>query len=397
MKLSIVIVNYNVKYFLEQCLIAVRAATAGLDVEVYVVDNQSSDGSVEYLRPKFPEVYFIENQDNPGFAKANNQAIRQCESEYILLLNPDTVIGENSLHTLCRFMDEHPEAGAVGVKMLNGHGAFLAESKRSFPTPWVSFCKLFGLSALFPRSTRFAAYSLPYLNPDQKHQVEVLAGAFMLLRHNALKKTGLFDESFFMYGEDIDLSYRITRAGLQNYYLPERILHYKGESTKKGDRKYLHAFYDAMLIFYKKYYPQSGLLISGLIRLSIALRKGYAALFEKKFKPNKKQKTHRKWLVFCAETQAESARETIGQRLAGLLSIDMQTIPMDFQTTPTEQSLNNFAIKKSCTDIVFCYPDLSFEKMLIVMDKAADKTITYHIYHRNNGLLISPNDCIVYS
>lgn len=236
MKLSIIIVNYNVKYFLEQCLCSVRAAIAGMEAEVLVVDNHSADGSVEYLRPRFPEVTFIENKDNPGFAKANNQAIRISSGEYVLLLNPDTVIGEESVRSLCFFMDEHPEAGGIGVKMLDGHGVFLAESKRSFPSPWVSFCKIFGLSKLFPSSRLFARYSLPYLNKEKQHKVEVLAGAFMLLRRKALDKVGLLDESFFMYGEDIDLSYRIVQGGYVNYYIPERILHYKGESTKHGDQ-----------------------------------------------------------------------------------------------------------------------------------------------------------------
>ena len=197
-KLSVIIVNYNVKYFLEQCLYSVRAAVTGMDAEVFVVDNNSTDGSVEYLRPKFPEVVFIENKDNPGFAKANNQAIRQCTGEYVLLLNPDTVVGEESLRSLCFQMDEDPEIGAIGVKMLNGHGVFLPESKRAFPSPWVSFCKIFGLSKLFPNSPAFARYSLPYLDKEQTHKVEVLAGAFMLLRHEALDKVGLLDESFFM-------------------------------------------------------------------------------------------------------------------------------------------------------------------------------------------------------
>lgn len=161
-KLSVIIVNYNVKYFLEQCLYSVRAAVTGMDAEVFVVDNNSTDGSVEYLRPKFPEVVFIENKDNPGFAKANNQAIRQCTGEYVLLLNPDTVVGEESLRSLCFQMDEDPEIGAIGVKMLNGHGVFLPESKRAFPSPWVSFCKIFGLTKLFPNSPAFARYSLPY-------------------------------------------------------------------------------------------------------------------------------------------------------------------------------------------------------------------------------------------
>ena len=249
-----------------------------MDAEVFVVDNNSTDGSVEYLRPKFPEVVFIENKDNPGFAKANNQAIRQCTGEYVLLLNPDTVVGEESLRSLCFQMDEDPEIGAIGVKMLNGHGVFLPESKRAFPSPWVSFCKIFGLSKLFPNSPAFARYSLPYLDKEQTHKVEVLAGAFMLLRHEALDKVGLLDESFFMYGEDIDLSYRIVLGGYKNLYVPERILHYKGESTKHGDLRYIRAFYGAMLIFYKKYYPGAGWLMRILIRLAVLLKACWAMI-----------------------------------------------------------------------------------------------------------------------
>jgi GT2 family glycosyltransferase len=386
-KISIVIVNYNVKYILAQCLYSVQAAANGLDIEIFVVDNNSTDGSVACLRPQFPEVVFIENDDNPGFAKANNQAIHQCNGEYILLLNPDTVIGEDCLQNLCRFLDEHPQAGAAGVKMLNGHGAFLPESKRSFPTPWVSFCKLFGLSKLFPRSRRFAAYSLPYLNPDETHRVEVLAGAFMLLRHEALKKTGLFDESFFMYGEDIDLSYRIVLAGYQIYYLPERILNYKGEITKTGDRKYLHAFYDAMLIFYRKYYPDSGRFISGLIRLSIALRKGYAALFEKKNRRKKKKIKHRCVLIICRKSNFESIKTSVNCRIPGINTVTLK----DLDEESALDVINHPIHTEKYTDIVFCYPDISFSQVLLFMDIMTDKTVTFRIFHLHNGLFISPN------
>jgi GT2 family glycosyltransferase len=387
MKISIVIVSYNVKYVLEQCLYAVRAAANGLEIEIFVVDNNSTDDSVTYLRPTFPEVIFIVNNDNTGFAKANNQAMRQCQGEYILLLNPDTVIGEDSLNNLCRFMDEHPQAGAAGVKMLNAHGAFLPESKRSFPSPRVSFCKLFGLSKLFPHSRRFASYSLPYLNPDKQHQVDVLAGAFMFLRHEALKQTGLFDESFFMYGEDIDLSYRITLGGYQNYYIPERILHYKGESTKKGDKKYLHAFYDAMSIFYKKYYPHSGWLIAGLIRLSIVVRKGYAALFERKHRPQKTKIRHRRALILGRETHYEKAKLLLNDRTPGINIFTYRSIDEKLRLDEINQSPHT----KEFTDIIFCYPDISFKQMLLFMDRMTFKKITYHICHLNNELFVSPN------
>ena len=270
MKLSIIIVNYNVKYFLEQCLESVFLAAKNINVEVFVVDNNSSDNSPEYLKSKFKNIKLIENRENVGFSKANNQAIALALGKYILLLNPDTVIGEDSLTNVCRFMDENPQAGAVGVKMIDGYGRFLPESKRGFPSPWNSFCKITGLSKLFPCSKRFGGYHLKYLNKNAIHQVDILAGAFMMIRKEAIEKTGYLDESFFMYGEDIDLSYRITCSGYTNYYLPETIIHYKGESTKK-DFRYVRYFYEAMLIFFDKHYPDSNRFFKLIIRLTIIM------------------------------------------------------------------------------------------------------------------------------
>ncbi|MDH6355024.1 GT2 family glycosyltransferase [Dysgonomonas sp. PH5-45] len=277
-KLSVIIVNYNVKYFLEQCLLSVFESKTDFRMEVFVVDNNSTDGSIEYLKPKFPNVTFIENKDNPGFAKANNQAIRLSKGQYILLLNPDTVVGEDVFANVCRFMDSHPLSGGVGVKMINGSGRFLPESKRGFPSPWNSFCKIFGLAKLFPNSSSFGKYHLRYLNENETHEVDVLAGAFMMMRKEALDKVGYLDEAFFMYGEDIDLSYRIVKGGYKNYYLPQRIIHYKGESTSKDDMKYVKVFYEAMHIFFKKHYPNYGRLYSFFISSGIALRASFAAL-----------------------------------------------------------------------------------------------------------------------
>lgn len=259
MKLSIIIVNYNVKYFLEQCLNSILDSNIAFSYEIFIVDNNSTDGSIEYLKTRFlkTNIHFIENKTNPGFSKANNQAINLAKGEYILLLNPDTVLAENTVKHVCLFMDSNPLSGAVGVKMINGSGQFLPESKRGFPSPWASFCKIFGLASIFPKSSLFGAYNLLYLNEDNIHQVPILVGAFMMIRKKALDKAGVLDEAFFMYGEDIDLSYRIQQVGYKNYYLPEYIIHYKGESTDKGDVKYMNAFYGAMKIFYNKYYPHN--------------------------------------------------------------------------------------------------------------------------------------------
>ncbi|MDR1557223.1 MAG: glycosyltransferase family 2 protein [Tannerellaceae bacterium] len=388
MKLSVIIVNYNVKYFLEQCLLSVRMAVAGIEAEVFVVDNHSTDGSVDYLRPKFPEVIFIENPGNRGFAVANNQAIRQCRGEYVLLLNPDTILGEESIRTLCFFLDEHPGAGGIGVKMIDGHGIFLPESKRSFPSPWVSFCKIFGLSKLFPASGYFARYSLPYLNPNKQHQVEVLAGAFMMLRHEALDKAGLFDEAFFMYGEDIDLSYRLVLNGYTNYYIPERVLHYKGESTKRDEIRFVRNFYGAMLIFYKKYYPRSGWLMSFLIRLAIGLR-AFAATLSRSAgggKARKRKIKKRRLLVLCREKHFESVKAASVKCMPELEFVNL----WDLDTERVMDAICRRNQMKAFTDIAFCYPDLRFEQMLLFMDTMVNKKTTYHIYNKESGQLVSP-------
>ncbi len=278
MKLSIVIVNYNVKYFLEQCLLSVRRAIEEIDAEVFVVDNNSVDGSVQLLKEKFPEVILIENTENFGFSKANNQAIERAKGEYILLLNPDTVVEAETFSKVLQFMDNHEDAGALGVKMIDGKGNFLAESKRGLPTPEVAFYKVFGLSRIFKKSKKFNRYHLGYLDKNQIHEVDILAGAFMLLRKKVLDVTGLLDETFFMYGEDIDLSYRILKAGYKNYYFPETcIIHYKGESTKKSSINYVFVFYNAMIIFAKKHFSQKNAqLFSFLINLAIYLRASIA-------------------------------------------------------------------------------------------------------------------------
>lgn len=280
MKLSIVIVNYNVKYFLEQALLSVRRALQNVDAEIWVVDNNSTDGSVKMLQQKFPDVKLISNKDNVGFSKANNQAIAKANGEYILLLNPDTVLQEDTLQKCVDFMDAHPDAGGLGVKMVDGSGIYLPESKRGFPSPWVAFCKAFGLTKFFPRSKKFAGYYLGHLHENETHEVDVLAGAFMMLRKTTLDKIGWLDETFFMYGEDIDLSYRVVQAGFKNYYLADtRIIHYKGESTKKGSLNYVRMFYNAMIIFARKHFTGSkSAAFVTLIQLAIYVRGAFTVV-----------------------------------------------------------------------------------------------------------------------
>ena len=262
------------QHFLEQCLQSVLVATKNIDAEVFVVDNNSVDGSVTMVETKFPTVNLIANKDNVGFSKANNQAMEIAKGEYVLLLNPDTLVEEDTFEKVVAFMDGHPEAGGLGINMVDGKGNFLPESKRSLPTPEVAFYKIFGLSWLFPKSQRFGKYHLTYLSKDETHEIEVLSGAFMLMRKEALDKVGLLDEDYFMYGEDIDLSYRIIQGGYKNYYYHEaRIIHYKGESTKKGSLNYVFVFYNAMAIFARKHFSKErAQLFSLLINFAILLR-----------------------------------------------------------------------------------------------------------------------------
>lgn len=258
MRLTVIIVNYNVKYFLEQCLTSVHAAMRGIAGEVIVVDNNSVDGSNEMVEEKFPWVNLIANKDNTGFSKANNQGMRIAQGEYILLLNPDTVVKEDTFSKVLAFMDAHPDAGGLGVTMVDGKGILLPESKRGLPTPETSFYKIFGISKLFPKSKKFNRYYLGHLSYDETCEIEILAGAFMFMRKKALDQVGLLDEAFFMYGEDIDLSWRIIQGGWKNYYFPETsIIHYKGESTKKGSLNYVYVFYNAMIIFARKHFSAS--------------------------------------------------------------------------------------------------------------------------------------------
>jgi GT2 family glycosyltransferase len=273
--IGIVIVNYNVRHFLVQCLHSVRKSSLkGLRIKTWVVDNASVDGAVGLLKQEFPEVELIENHNNVGFSKANNQAIPLIESRYVLLLNPDTILEEDTLYKCFQYMEKHPEAGALGVRMIDGNGSFLPESKRKTPDLWNSFCKLIYLSKLFPASPIFSGYNLGYLDEFKTAEIEVLCGAFMFIRQETLDKTGLLDERFFMYGEDIDLSYRIGQAGYKVIYFPETsIIHFKGESTKKASLQYVKTFYGAMSLYVKKHYTgRRSLIFRWFILIAIQIR-----------------------------------------------------------------------------------------------------------------------------
>ena len=280
MQLSVIIVNYNVKYFLEQCLHSVQKACRAIDSEIIVADNNSTDGSRVYLEDNFPAVKFIWNSDNIGFAKANNLALEKAKGEFILFLNPDTLLAEDSIEKCMQFFKTQEKIGALGIHMVDGSGNFLKESKRAFPSPLTSLFKLSGLARLFPRSKIFARYHLGHLPENENHEVDVLAGAFMMMPKKVLDEIGNFDERFFMYGEDVDLSYRIQQAGYKNYYFAESsIIHFKGESTKRGSLNYVRLFYKAMSLFVKKHYSggKAGFFIF-FIQTAIIIRAFFSAM-----------------------------------------------------------------------------------------------------------------------
>lgn len=287
MLLSVIIVSYNVKDYLWQCLTALRKSMGDIDAEVIVFDNHSHDDTVRCLQPLFPNVRFISSNHNLGFAKANNHAIRQSKGKYVLLLNPDTIVTEDSIRSATAFMEAHPQAGVAGVRMTNPDGTDAKESRRGIPTPLTALFKFTGLCSRFPKGRHTGRYYMGWLPWDKEARIETISGAFFLARRTALEQVGLLDESFFMYGEDVDLSYRLLKGGWENWYLPLRILHYKGESTQKSSFRYVHVFYKAMLIFCQKHYKGMGRLL--LPFLSIAVNaKALMALCAVAFKKTRK-------------------------------------------------------------------------------------------------------------
>ena len=275
-EISVIIVNYNVKHFLLQCLRSVERALEGLSGEIIVIDNNSSDGSVDYLQPLFPAVQFITLDENIGFGRANNIASERARGDFILFLNPDTLVEEQTFAVLLTYMREHPEVGASGCRVLNPDGTLQLACRRSFPTPWVAFAKVFGLQALFPRSRLLARYNQSYLDENATHYVDAISGSFMLVRRQALERIGGFDPAFFMYGEDLDFCYRLHKAGWKVAYVhTTKIIHYKGESTRRSSINSIRVFYQAMRQFAAKHHGSSRILFI-VLRLGIALRAGLA-------------------------------------------------------------------------------------------------------------------------
>lgn len=369
MEITIVIVSYQAKYFLEQTLRSAIEAVDGLDCEIIVVDNNSADGTAAWVKERFGrQVRVVENEHNVGFGRANNQAIEQAQGRYTLILNPDTIVTAQCLQACRQWMAAHPDCGAIGVHMIDGDGHFLPESKRAFPTPWVSFCKIFGLSQLFPRSRWLAKYHLRYLAEREPHAVDILSGAFMFCRTTLLQQVGGFDEDFFMYGEDIDLSYRLVKAGFQNWYLPASIVHYKGESTRKESMRYVKVFYEAMLIFYRKHFPRYRAVLYPVIKLGVWLRQSAAIARRALHVPargSKPQAAPCQWVVLSRNAQEIARQCHIGHYSTGIPVSGEASVLVD------DGSYN-------------------YGRIVELIDENARRGLHWHIYSSRNGIVISP-------
>ncbi len=394
MKLTVIIVNYNVKFFVEQCLDSLERALDGIDSEVFVVDNHSSDGSIEYLKPRFPKVIFIESNHNLGFARANNMAIRQAEGQYVLLLNPDTFVGEQTIKQAIEFMDQHPKAGGAGVKMFNTDGTKALESRRGLPTPLTSFYKMCGLCSKFPESRRFGKYYMGYLSWDKPERIDIISGAFCLMRKEALDKAGHLDEDFFMYGEDIDLSYRLLKAGYDNWYLPLPILHYKGESTHKSSFRYVHVFYQAMLIFFKKHYGHMHLWVTLPIKAAIYVRSAMALVSMLTDKAKKSlgfvdtKRKFRKYVFIGTDQMLGQCRQIAYKKgLDATFHLADENIQ---QHGHNALQLDD----KSQLVVVYDLQLFSYEKVLAIMSTKPDKQITLGTFNANNGIIITHKETL---
>lgn len=381
--LSIIIVSYNVKYFLEQCLYSVQKATAvcGIPSEVIVIDNQSTDGTISYLQQKFPAVVFVSNKENVGYARANNQGWSQAKGDVVLFLNPDTIISEESLKQSLEVLDQYKDVGAVGVRMVDGSGEFLPESKRGLPTPAASFYKLTGLIRLFPHSEKIAHYYMGHLDSKKNYEVFVLAGAFMMVRKSVLEKTDGFDEQFFMYGEDVDLSYRIQKAGYKNVYIGKTsIIHFKGESTRK-DIKYVKRFYSAMRIFAQKHFPQQGWWLSFLINIIIGCRVGLHYLMNfLYFKINRNNNHTIRTLVVAASGQGGQATEIFDNYPVVKRSVRIAAPDIHIGEITTYEEFN---------EIVFVAGENTYRRIIEQIEHHPKKAMYWFSAHGSNSMVCS--------
>lgn len=376
MKISVVIVNYNVKYYVGQCIDSVRRALQGIDSEIIVVDNHSRDGSVDYLS-KIEGVRIIESGHNLGFSKANNIAIRQSTAEYVLMLNPDSIVAEDAIRMIIDFADSHPQAGGIGVRMHNDWGTTARESRRGLPSPMTSFYKIIGLSKRLPQHRKYGRYYMGWLPWDSPSRIEVVSGACFLVRRKALDEVGLMDEDYFMYGEDIDLSYRLLKGGWENWFVPADIIHYKGESTQKTSFNYVHVFYNAMLIFMRKHYSHLSWLIIWPLQIAvyfIALLALMATLFDRMKKSlgfGGRYKIEFPVLYLEGSNTMKEKCRAIAMR-KGLSVID---------------SLDD--CKQNIVVRVFDPSDMSYADIIKHMSESANNRVRLGLYHNDKDIIIT--------
>lgn len=370
MKISVVILNYNVRWFLQQCLDSVQKALDGLDGEIIVVDNASPDDSVAMVKAKFPDVILIENPDNSGFPKGNNLGVERARGEWLCILNPDTVVPENLFRDLLDHATHHPDAGMTGVKLIDGTGRFLPESKRMLPTPGVSFARMSGLHKLFP--SRFGQYYAPHVDPDGSGEVDVLVGAFMFLKTADYRALGGFDERFFMYGEDIDLSYRMQLSGKPNrYFGGATVLHYKGESTLK-DKSYFERFSRAMILFYRKHFRATALMEwmykAGIFVFSLSKIR------------NARKQSRRNPSHYVVVSDKKELSERIRRKT------EKNVIPVEFENLKSliSQSFSS----PSDVEIWFDVTHTSYQKALDFLQAETNKGLTFKFLHPDDGYAI---------
>lgn len=400
MKITVVIVSYNVKFYLQQCLESLQRALQGIESEVFVVDNHSKDGSVDYLSKRFTQVNLIDSPHNLGFARANNLAIRKSHAEYVLLLNPDTVVGESTIREAIDFMDAHEDAGSLGVRMLDASGKPALESRRGLPSPMVAFYKMVGLCARFPKSHRFGHYYMSALPWDKPGRIEVVSGAFCLLRKKTIDEVGYLDEDFFMYGEDIDLSYRILKGGYHNYYLPSTILHYKGESTQKSSFRYVHVFYEAMLIFFRKHNSGMSLLLTVPISAAIYARASVAAFgmllskLRKSLGFTPRREASPRYLFLGSQQMLDDCRS-----LSMMNGLDAQFVLADAQTMPDgHQSVSVQAMLKgmgkSVVNIVYDADSYDYQHIFGLFMQQPQHQWRIGTYHAATHKIVTDRDVI---
>lgn len=370
MELSVVIVNYKVRYFLELCLQSVQDALVDISSEIIVVDNASDDGSCLMVQQRFPKVNLIQNEENIGFSKANNIGVAKAQGEYVLILNPDTVVANDTFSKALEYAKKQENFGALGVKLIDGTGNFLPESKRGIPTPKVSFYKLFGKDV--------NKYYANHLKEDESGKVDVLVGAFMLMERKVYNEVGGFDETYFMYGEDIDLSYKIIKKGLQNYYYSgTQVIHYKGESTVK-DAKYLHYFVNAMKIFYTKHFS-SNLFYDFM--MSLGMKLWYVLKFLGFKRVKKISQAPKNVLCLCAENDL----------VIQLQLVNSTKKVVEFNNLNDNTQLKKTIIENKIDEVVFDNNSMTYKEIIDIIIKLSGNKLTFKINPKNTNYIIGSN------